>query len=322
MWIVIAVLMLLIGASLAGVAVVGLLRSPAGTGNNPTTVRHDLTGEIVDIVIRVADYDVIIEPRRGTKGVVTSTDTTDKKYCEVTLVDGKLTVQQKDTRAWYEKLIGFEGERDRVLHVLLPEGAEINSLDVSATSGDVGVGGDYVQNAPTEGGHNEEMLTIAMASFASTRIHTTTGDVKMLAKTESLYVRSTGGDVEIEGVQSEGKVSIATTTGDMELENCTAGEMSLESTTGEISCYRVQVQDTMYVHATSGEVTLRAIDVQGDMNVKVTTGDVYVTFVTLRHYFVLDTTTGDVERECASDQSGKRCSIVTTTGDIEVKLAG
>ena len=131
-------------------------------------------------------------------------------------------------------------------------------------------------------------------------------------------------------------VSVSVTTGNVSLENLTvSGDINLHTTTGNMTLKNVKC-NSLTTNGTSGDAILKSVIAQGNFNIKHSTGDVKfnmcdaseicvetttgsVTGTLLSDkIFVPETTTGDVH--VPNTKQGGKCTIKTTTGDIEISI--
>lgn len=195
------------------------------------------------------------------------------------------------------------------------------------------------------------------AAYDTLSVATDTGDVSVPAAFSFGTVTLTGhtGDI-VYGASATGDVSIQTTTGAIEVQNLTAGRLSLAVSTGRVSVAGVACREDVTVKVSTGKTTLTDLTCRnltstgstgdmllenviagGDLTVERSTGDVLLTranAATLR----IATTTGDVKGSLLSEKvfitatdtgrvevpkttDGGRCEIVTDTGDIRITIA-
>ena len=107
---------------------------------------------------------------------------------------------------------------------------------------------------------------------------------------------STGnsGEISLKNFTATATLSIERSTGDVELECCTAGYLSVNTSTGDVEFDRSDA---------------------GEIYVKTSTGDVEGSLLTSK-IFITKTSTGKVEVPAST--TGGKCVITTSTGDIEI----
>ena len=172
-------------------------------------------------------------------------------------------------------------------------------------------------------------------SFENLDVKVSTGDVKCKASAKELQITAGTGAVKIENV-SANNASISTSTGQITAEklNC-SGDISLRVTTGKTSLTDVTCKNLTSVGGTgdimlTGVVALGQCDITRDtgdvtfvksdaasVTVKTDTGDVTGTFLTDKIIYA-NSSTGDIDvPKCTS---GGMCDITTSTGDIIISI--
>ena len=154
------------------------------------------------------------------------------------------------------------------------------------------------------------------AVYESAVIGTSTGNVMISGfQTGSLDISVTTGDVLASDTDCTGDLRVAVSTGDVYLTDVVMRNLVSSGTTGDVVLKNVIAKEKVSIDRTTGDVTLNASDA-GDILVKTTTGDVNGSLLTEK-VFTTKTSTGSVS--VPSTESGGKCEIITSTGDIKFR---
>lgn len=113
-------------------------------------------------------------------------------------------------------------------------------------------------------------------------------------------------------------LSVQTVSGDMELGGLSAKGASLESVSGELELKELIVSGKLTVGTVSGDVDLDRCDA-GEIDIVTVSGEVEGTLLSPKQFDV-HTISGKLDVP-ASESGAARCTISTTSGDVELKLA-
>ena len=172
---------------------------------------------------------------------------------------------------------------------------------------------------------------------------------------DSLAVNGSTGDIELPQNFSFGNVHVSLSTGDIRVENVSAGSMELSVSTGRVNALGVDCAGDLTVHVSTGDVYLTDISCHnlkssgntGDLSLRNvlakaaftfvrTTGDIRFDGCDAEEVFV-ETDTGDVAGSLLSGKvfvtetstgkidvpkttDGGRCEVKTSTGDIQLYI--
>ena len=285
--------------------------------NMMTLETHSYTVDepFTNLFIDGAECDVRLRPSEDGSCKVVCKES-DKIDHTVRVVDGTLTVERVDHRRWYEHIFGFYWGSMEIT-IYLPESAYA-SLSVTSVSGNVEIPADF--------------------SFAEAKVQSTSGDVRFLASVENglsvktvsgdlsvrnttprnLHAQATSGDVSITSVHVEGELAVKTVSGDLALSQITCGSVDAETTSGDVDASSLLASGNLRIKTVSGDVDLRSCDAE-NLWIKTTSGDVSGKLLTEK-FFVTDTTSGRVR--VPQSQSGGKCEVTTTSGDISFTVEG
>ncbi len=146
-------------------------------------------------------------------------------------------------------------------------------------------------------------LTLPTDRECSLILETDTGDISVKGDgnaLKALTIEGDTGDVKIENLTVNGRLSMEVDTGDVKLSNVTAESMDIEGDTGDVDL--------------RGNITAQAFKAEAD------TGDIEISGRITAQAFTIETDTGDVECEGVIDSM--QINVSTDTGDVEIRLAG
>ena len=199
--------------------------------------------------------------------------------------------------------------------VYLPR-EEYGSLFIDEATGDIEIPDDFM--------------------FKNVDISLSTGDVDFSASvTDEVKIRTSTGNINVENI-SAGTLDLTVSTGRMNVfgatcdENVTVGvstgkadltdikckNIISKGTTGSISLCNVIAEEKFSVERSTGDVIFESCDA-ANIYVKTNTGDVRGTLLSDK-VFITDTGTGKVN--VPKTISGGKCEIYTSTGDIDISI--
>lgn len=295
------------------------------------TNTYDVTEDFTDIAIKTDTANVCVLPSEDGKCKVVAFE--DAKQKHTVTVDGDvLTVSITDNRAWYE-FIGFSFTSPKIT-VYLPH-TVYGSLLVKTDTGDVEIPKDFgfeEVNVTTSTGDVKLLSSVSgnvniTASTGNVRllssvsggvkIATSTGSVTLDgASAESVEVSTSTGNILLSSVSITGDLKTEVSTGDTRLTDVTARTMTTEGDTGDLYLTRVRITEDLSVKRSTGDVVFDRSDAESIL-VETDTGDVTGTLLT-KKLFLTETETGDVS--VPRSESGGRCEITTSTGDINIRI--
>ena len=289
---IIALICLIVGALIVGVGFVIAKKSP------PKVVTESYSYSIDElpskINIDVISSDVKICVTEGEEWRVEYKNT-EKIFHTVKLADGVLTIEQEDTRKWYEHLWDFFTPELSVT-LYMPAQA-YDSLSVLSTSGDINVAPEY--------------------TFSNVDLKVTSGDITMAALTTgALSVKTTSGDIAVSG-NVGGGLKIECTSGDIGITGGVNGKLEVFNTSGDIAI-RNATPTSVTVSNTSGDMYLQNVVSRENFEIKNTSGDIELDHCDAAS-FELETLSGDIR---ASILSGKVFDCHTTSGSVNVPANG
>ena len=259
-----------------------------------TTTTHEIDEKFENVIITASTADIKILPAEDGKARVVCHEDAKQKH-SVEVIDGTLKISATDSRAWYE-MIGISFETSTIT-LYLPNAAT-SDINISLTTGDAEISDVICQN-----------LTLNATTSDAT--------LKNLSVGANIVIDGTTGDIALENTSVLGDVSIKMTTSDITLENVAAsGNVNLKNTTGDANLKNVIISGNLTVTSGTGDVRFNRCDAE-NIYVTVRTGDVKGNLLSDKIFYVTSTT-GDTKYP--NTQTGGRCEITTTTGDVNVTI--
>ncbi len=284
---------------------------------------HNADEELNKIEINTSFFDVKILPMAEEEGVIVYYPYSENIRHEIHWIDGKLSINVVDGRAWYEKLgVVNVTTESTVIEVHLPH-RHYETLKILVGSGDVSV--------------TSELNGNDVLSFGNVSVETGSGDIAFSAKMmrqDTPYNAgffSGSGDVYLSGIQCV-PVSVATDSGAITIRDCVStSSFRLSSSSGDIKIDNVVSAEGEFilVNNDSGDVKLSHVIIDA-IKVTTDTGDVELFDVLVEGSSIeansavlgggdlrIETDTGDVEIKRSDATS---LFLTTDTGDVEVEL--
>ena len=199
--------------------------------------------------------------------------------------------------------------------VYLPK-AEYGSLVIEESTGDITIPKDF-----TFGSADLSLSTGDVDSYASSsglmRIKTDTGDIHLqnLSAGELDLTVSTG-HVDVHSVSCEGNIGIRVSTGNSRLTNITCNSIRSGGSTGDITLKNVVTEETISIKRSTGDVRLDGCDA-GELEISTDTGSVTGSLLSAK-VFIAHSDTGRIN--VPETTSGGKCKITTDTGDVRITV--
>ena len=277
------------------------------------TNTYTANGEFDDIYINTKSTDIVFKLSENGKFSAVCEEMSKAKH-SVLVEDGTLKIVAEDKRGWIDHISFFS--KHLTMTVYLPTAA-LGSLKIDCGTGDV--------------------LIPEAFTFADVDIEVSTGNVTCKApECGSMKIKTSTGDIKLEGVRAE-KIDLSVSTGKITGNsiNC-RGALTAKVSTGKITFTDVNCK-SFASDGSTGDITLKSVVAEELMNIKRTTGDVRFEGSDAAE-IIVNTSTGDVTGALRTDKvftantstgrksvplgnTGGKCTITTTTGKIDIKIA-
>ncbi|MBN1778066.1 MAG: DUF4097 family beta strand repeat protein [Clostridiales bacterium] len=239
----------------AGAAVIGIGYAITQNNKESSTMENQSyqVSEINAIQINTDTPNVVITPTDGDK-INLSWQTDDYVEYKATLTDGELSVEYRIDTNWLKSLFkSWLSGNEYILEIELPNAFK-GALDVSTVSGKI--------IADTSAALDHCSLTSVSGRISAVNI-TSKADVR---------IRSTSGETSADTVQAEGDLSIQTVSGSVSFFKSTAmGGMEIKTTSGGVTAAELSAA-AFYLKTTSGRVELSQLQCEGDVTLESVSG--------------------------------------------------
>ena len=201
------------------------------------------------------------------------------------------------------------------IKVYLPSGKH-GALLVRSSTGDVKIAKDLSFESIDIQGSTGSVTNYASAS-QDIKIKTSTGNIELEnISAGNIEIYLKTGKISVFRVMCKGAFKMHTSTGKSSATDVRAKNFASTGSTGSIALKNVIVDETMTVERSTGDVKFTACDA-GEIYLQTDTGDVEGTVLTEK-VFVAQSDTGDVD--VPKTIKGGRCEISSDTGDIHINF--
>ena len=238
-----------------------------------------------------------------------------KLYHDVKVENDTLTIKSINTRKWYENILNFNWNRMSIT-VYAPAEAYGDSI-IKSSTGNITIPSDFsFENL--NAGLSTGNVSIKSNVIDYANVRTSTGNISLEMKPKNLDVRASTGNVKLNKVEVEEKLTINTSTGHIQLTDVKAKDMELRASTGTVKLTNTIADGNMIIRTSTGDVTFNDSDASVLIDVETSTGDVKGTLLTGK-IFQFITSTGSIKPVESVAGSGT-CKVKTSTGDIALSV--
>ena len=199
--------------------------------------------------------------------------------------------------------------------VFIPEG-EYGKLSVKASTGDVEIPEVFKFRSVDISVSTGDVKNYASA-LEGVKIKTTTGNIciENVSAGSLDFIVSTG-KVTVSGVTCEGDIIVGVSTGKTYLSNIQCKNFTSSGSTGDISLNNVIATEKLSIKRSTGDIKFDSSDA-AEIYIETDTGDVTGSLLTDK-VFIAQTDTGKIN--VPKTVSGGRCEITTDTGNIKITV--
>lgn len=199
--------------------------------------------------------------------------------------------------------------------VYLPK-TEYNALSIYESTGNVEIPKDFAfANANIS--LSTGNVDFCASASETIKIKTSTGDICVEnISAGSVDLTVSTGKVTVSGVSCEGYITVGVSTGKASLTDISCKSVISSGTTGSISLNHVIAANKFSIERSTGDVKFSRCDA-AELYVKTSTGNVTGSLLTDK-VFITDTDTGSVD--VPKTAVGGKCEIKTGTGDIKIEI--
>ena len=268
-WLAIATSLLFAGTALFAVtmALCGWDFSSLATVEYSTTV-HEIEEGFDNISVNTDTAKIIFALADDGKCRVECYEDAEAKH-SVSVEDGTLVITKVNEKKWYEYIgINFSSQR---ITVFLPR-AEYASLRIDESTGDVEIPKDLMLQSIDISVSTGNVKCYAAAE--DIKISATTGSVRVQAPNAgAIDVSVSTGKVIISNTVCLGEVKVGVSTGKTELTSVECKSLTSSGSTGDISLNSVIAEEGISIKRSTGDVNLDDADA-GEIFIETDTGDV------------------------------------------------
>lgn len=291
----------------------------------------EISGDFNSIVIDTSTADLKIQISSDGKSSL-QTRANDKIIYRPTVENGILTIKGEDNRKWYERMFDF-GDDDVVLSLST---TQYESLSIKGSTGNIVIseglafakGEIAVSTADVKIESSLGNLTVSISTgdfsmkntaLESLNIKGTTGDIilKNIDVSKGAAIELTTGDISLENINMGGALGIVGSTSDLEMKNVKAQSLNAKLSTGEMELEGVVIDGEMKLKTSTGDMELEGCDASS-LKIESSSGDVSGVLLTSKIFYATSST-GDIS--VPKSTQGGLCEVVTSSGDIEFKIA-
>ena len=312
-WLIIAIALLLIGGVIFAVSYSssGFDLGKLGADKFVTNT-YDFEEGFSDISIRTTTAKLIFEPAEDGKCRVVCYEA-EKQRHSVSVSNGTLTIDSKDSRKWYEKFGSFSFENAK-LTIYLPE-SSYRSLSIETSTGDVIMPEGFAFDTVTVKGSTSGVTWRSAAG--SLDIDVSTGGILLDGiSADRIKVKTTTGGITLYSLACTNALELSASTGGILLTDASCGSLTAKTSTGHVRCVRTVSAGALRIETSTGDVKFESCDA-AELYVKTSTGDITGTLLTEK-VFITDSSTGRIN--VPDTTAGGRCELRTSTGDIRISL--
>ena len=205
--------------------------------------------------------------------------------------------------------------RTSEITVYLP-GSSYDGIFIKTDTGDIDIPADFSFESVLIKGDSSDIMYSAPVKDMLT-INVTTGDIRVENITAGeLDLKTTTGHISVSSVKCGGDMSVGVGTGKARLQDISCRNLTSKGTTGDITLKNVIASGILTITRNTGDVEFEGSDA-AEIAVKTSTGDITGTLLSEKIFFA-ESHTGKVN--VPKTMTGGRCEISTDTGKIEIEI--
>ena len=288
----IKILIAALSAMLVGAILFGIALFLGGKLNREevTDVTHTVAEDFSSISAALGVGDLILMPSDNGTAYAVCGESEHIKY-RLKVENGKLILEEVDSRPWFQFIGFFFGEREVTLY--LPK-TSYASLQIKNAAGSI-------------------VSRDKSLSFGNVTLETASGDITFSGKvTDSLTIDSASGNIRLTDIRAD-RTSIEAASGKIEIENAVSEALSASTASGDISIGSLSASN-IDLDTASGDVMLRAVTTARKTQIETASGSVSLTGTDAGEYDI-ETASGSVTATLLSD---KQFHVHSTSGSIDI----
>ena len=276
------------------------------------TNTYEVSGEFDKISVNTSIDGIAFVLSDGGECKVVCQERENTKH-SVEVKDGTLVISYEETGKWYEHISLFSDGSPKMT-VYLPK-AEYSSLKIDEETGDVEIPADFKFGMIDVSASTGDVKCYAAAD--SIKIGLSTGAVRVEnVSTRALDISVSTGRVAVQSVDCAGDIKIKVSTGNAKLGGVECDNLTSDGSTGKIVLDSVIASGKIHIERSTGDVEFSESDA-GEIFAKTTTGDIKGTLLSDK-IFIAKSDTGSID--VPATESGGKCELITSTGDIKISV--
>ncbi|MBO4432213.1 MAG: DUF4097 family beta strand repeat protein [Clostridia bacterium] len=234
------------------------------------TNTFDITEEFSDISITSDTEDIVFVPAVDGKCKVTFYESKKEKHT-AKVENGTLVIKMRDNRKWYD-YISFFSFGTKKITVYLPQ-SEYDLLYIKESTGEIDIPGDF-NFCGVDIDLSTGNVNFAASSSGNVNIMASTGDIKVKSiSAGQLNLAVSTGRVDVTKTNCQGDVNITVSTGKINFNDLACLNLNSSGSTGDITLENVICSEKMNIKRSTGDVKLNGSDA-GEIIIETDTGDV------------------------------------------------
>lgn len=303
---------ILIAAGLL-IAVGGLAAGGSFKPMEYETKTYPVSEPVTGICLKTQITDVQLMPSPDGTTYVSAGETDGIRHT-VTVQNGTLTIETVDERSRIDRILPLP---DLQMNVYLPA-TSYRELSAVCRTGCLEIAKEFTFESVDINCSTGDVRCGASASGCM-KIETSTGDIRLdNVKAEDLWLIVSTGRIEIGKAEIQKGVLITVTTGRLEINGLSCESLTSKGSTGRVTLRDIEIKHALWIERSTGDVRLENVGAE-TVTVHTSTGNVTGTLQS-DLYFVTETSTGKVS--VPETHGSGRCEIKTSTGDIQIAIAG
>lgn len=225
------------------------------------TKTYEITQEFSSIDVDVSTADINIKLSTDGKCKVVTCEEEKIEYNPI-VSNGVLKIRQQNNKKWYDYIAFVVGNSQITVYLTQ---FQLDSLNIKASTADVTI--------------NKEI------NFKNINVDLSTGDVKCYASAENqIKIKVSTGDVTLENL-SAGTIDLKSSTGDVVVKNVNCQSFVSKASTGDLEMKNVVATQYFNIVRDTGKVKFEGCDA-GEIYIETDTGDVEGSLLTSKVFIV------------------------------------
>ena len=263
--------------TLAGAIVFGIGSAKEVKEEQLITHTYELELPLSNFDIDIETADLEFKPATDGKGLVV-VEEKEKEYHTVIQEENTLFIDNIVTRKWYENLLSFASKKMKITIYLPTENITYNKLSITTSTGDITIPKEFMfENTSIELSTGD--VNFSASSGTGLTIQASTGDLTVSdGEAGSLSLSTTTGKISVSNYNAP-EVEMSTSTGGLRIEHLRCNNINLGTTTGKVKLNDVISKEKLSILTSTGDIDIVDSDA-GEVYMNAGTGDIDAIFLT------------------------------------------